>query len=73
MLAFHAPDHSLLYMESSYVIAIRPDGHNRFAHLPKTAKAVVYGPTRDYAIVETADEVKKMIEDCKNAPVDKSR
>ena len=64
LLAFHAPDNSMLYLQSSHIVGVRPDGHNRFVHLQRNAHAVIYASTGNFAVAETASEVNKKLEDC---------
>jgi len=61
LLMFHSPDRSPLYVESAHIVAVRPDG---FLHLQKHVNAVLYTTDKNFAILEKADEVVKMIEGC---------
>jgi hypothetical protein len=61
LLTFHAPDHSPLFVESAHIVAVRPDG---FLHFQKHVNTVLYTTDKNFAILEKADDVVKMIEGC---------
>ena len=64
LLAFHAPNQTMFFIETSHIIAVRPDGHHLIAHMPKHVRSVIYTTAGNFGVVEHGDVVTKMIEDC---------
>jgi hypothetical protein len=65
LLAFHVSNHNhQLFVESSYIVAVRPNGHKHGTHLSAHARAVLYTSVGNFAVTETGQAVTKMIEDC---------
>jgi hypothetical protein len=66
LMALHSPDNSSLFIKSSQVVAFRPLKEKHHDHIQKRANTVIYtgAGVSNFAIIETADQVVKMIAGC---------
>lgn len=64
LVVFHAPDGSLVSVESQHVAAVRPVTDNVKEHLAPGTKSVLYVGSHKIGIIEDFDHAESMLENC---------